>query len=59
MIQLIAGRKAFHSEIFEDEDGVQDANFSFSLDQSLISSAHWKRKWLTNTRKQTARELDF
>ena len=57
MIQLIAGCKAIHSEIFEDEDGVQDANSSFSLDQSLISSAHWKRKSLTNTRKQTARDL--
>ena len=57
MIQLIAGCKAIHSEIFEDEDGVQDANSSFSLDKNLISSAHWKRKSLTNTRKQTARDL--
>ena len=57
MIQLIAGCKAIHSEIFEDEDGVQDANSSFSLDQSLISSAHWKRKSLMNKRKQTARDL--
>ena len=49
--------QGYSFRIFEDEDGVQDANSSFSLDQSLISSAHWKRKWLTNIGKQTARDL--
>ena len=38
MIQLIAGCKAIHSEIFEDEDGVQDVNSSSSFNQILILS---------------------
>ena len=50
--------QGFSFRIFEDESGVQDGNSSFSLDQSLNSSVQWKSKWVTNTLKQTAHEMD-
>ena len=37
--------------------GVQDVIASNSLDQSLNSSIQLKRKWNTNTGKQTARDF--
>ena len=49
--------QGFSFRIFEDESGVQDVISSFSLDQSLNSSVQWKRKWVTNTGKQTAHDL--
>ena len=59
MIQLIAGFKAIHSEIPKMKFGVQDVIASNSLDKSLNSSIQLKRKWVTNTGKQTARDLEF
>ena len=57
MIQLIAGCKAFHSEFSKTEIEVQDMNSPSSLNQTLISSIHWKWKWVKNTRKQMAHEM--
>ena len=36
--------QGYSFRIFEDEDGVQDVNSSFSFNQILILSIHWKRK---------------
>ena len=35
---------------------IQDVNSSSSFNQTLISSSPWTRKWVKNTRNQTARE---
>ena len=51
--------QGFSFRIFEDEDGVQDVNFSFSFNQILILSIHWKRKWVKNALEQTARDLEL
>ena len=49
--------QGFSFRIFEDESGVHEVISSFSLDQSLNSSVQWKCKRVTNTGKQTARDL--
>ena len=49
--------QGFSFRIFEDESGVQDGNSPSSLDQIWISSIQMKRKWVTNKKKQTAREM--
>ena len=56
MIQLIAGCIAFHSEFSKTKIEVQDVISSSSLDETLISSSPWTRKWVKNTRNQTAHE---
>ena len=47
----------FRSEFLKTKIEVQDVISSFSLDQSLISSIQWMRKYIKNTRKQTAHEM--
>ena len=49
--------QGYSFRIFEDEDGVQDVNSSFSFNQILILSIHWKRKWVKNALEQTGREI--
>ena len=51
--------QGYSFRIFEDKDGVQDVNSSFSLDQILILSIHWKRKWVKNALEQTACDLEL
>ena len=51
--------QGYSFRIFEDEDEVQDVNSSFSLDQILILSIHWKRKWVKNALEQTTRDLEL
>ena len=50
--------QGYSFRIFEDEDGVQDVNSSFSFNQSLILSIQMTRKWVKNTLEQTACEMD-
>ena len=51
--------QGYSFRIFEDEDGVQDANSSFSFNKSSILSIHWKRKWVKSALEQTARDLEL
>ena len=51
--------QGYSFQIFEDKDGVQDVNSSFSFNQILILSIHWKRKWVKNALEQTARDLEL
>ena len=50
--------QGYSFRIFEDEDGVEDVNSSFSFNQSLILSIKMTRKWVKNTLEQTTRDLD-
>ena len=50
--------QGYSFRIFEDEDGVQDVNSSFSLDQTLILSIQLKRKRVKNALEQTERDLE-
>ena len=47
---------AFHSKFPKTKFEVQDVNSPFSFNQILISSSLWTRKWVKNTRNQTACE---
>ena len=49
--------QGFSFRIFEDEDGVQDVIFSFSLDQTLNFSIQTTRKWIKNALEQTAHDF--
>ena len=51
--------QGYSFRIFEDEDGVQDVNSSFSFNKILILRIHWKRKWVKNALEQTARDLEL
>ena len=47
----------FSFRIFEDEIEVQDVISPKSLDQTLISSIPWMRKYIKNIRNQMALEI--
>ena len=49
--------QGFSFQIFEDESGVEDLISSNSFDQTLKLNIQWKRKWVANTGKQTARKM--
>ena len=48
---------AFHSEFPKTKIEVQDVNSPLSFNQTLISSSPLARKWVKNTRNQTAHEM--